>query len=137
MDRTFPVVYNWLTYVYEADGKFKEAIDSDLKQQAISGTSAESLESLRQAYDAGGWTGYWKRDFDLNQDRLKGPLGNHYDMVQLYRRLGQKDEAFKWLNRACDERSVWMIWLKVDPTLDNLRSDPRFAQLLKRIGLAA
>ena len=135
MDRSFPAVNNWLTWVYEADGKYQEAIDSDLKQQAIYGVSAESMQSLRQAYNMGGWIAYWQKNLELHQLQIKDPLGDRYDIVQFYRRLGRKDEAFEWLNKACDERSVWMIWLKVDPALDGLRSDPRFSQLIKRVGL--
>src|SRR5215831_1798921 len=135
MDRTFPAVNNWLTWVYEAEGKYPEAIDTHLKQEALSGVNADSLQSLRQAYDSGGWKAYWQRELQLHQDQLSDPLGDRYEMVQVYRRLGRNDEAFKWLNKLCDDRSVFMIWLKVDPTLDGLRSDPRFAQLMKRVGL--
>jgi len=136
MDRSFPAVNNWLTWVYEAEGKYREAIDSHLQQEALSGVNADSLQSLRQAYDAGGWNAYWQKDLQLHQEQLNDPLGDRYEMVQLYRRLGRTDEAFKWLNKACDDRSVWMIWLTVDPALDGLRSDPRFAQLVKRVGLS-
>jgi DNA-binding winged helix-turn-helix (wHTH) protein/TolB-like protein/Tfp pilus assembly protein PilF len=136
MDRTFPAVNNWLTWVYEAEGKYPEAIDTDLKQEELSGVSADSLKSLRQAYATGGWKAYWQTDLQLHQEQFNDSTGDRYEMVQLYRRLGRNDEAFKWLNKACDERSVWMIWLKVDPALDGLRSDPRFGQLMKRVGLS-
>jgi DNA-binding winged helix-turn-helix (wHTH) protein/TolB-like protein/Flp pilus assembly protein TadD len=136
MDRSFPAVNNWLTWVYEAEGKYREAIDSHLQQEVLSGVNADSLQSLRQAYESGGWNAYWQRDLQLHQERLSDPLSDRYEMVQLYRRLGRTDEAFKWLNKACDDRSVWMIWLKVDPAMDGLRSDPRFAQLVKRVGLS-
>jgi DNA-binding winged helix-turn-helix (wHTH) protein/TolB-like protein len=135
MDRLFPVVQNWLTLVYEADGKYKEAIDSRLNQEALSGIDAKSLQSLRQTYESTGWTDFWKEDFELHQTQLKDPLSDRYDLVQLNRRLGRTDEAFRWLNKACDERAIWMIWLKVDPGLDSLRSDPRFALLVNRVGL--
>ena len=79
--------------------------------------------------------GYWQKNFELHHDQLENPLGDRYEITQLYRRLGLTDDAFVWLNKACDERSVWMIWLKVDPALDGLRSDPRFALLMKRVGL--
>ncbi len=49
--------------------------------------------------------------------------------------LGDIDEAFEWLNRALDEGTTWGFYLKVDPAVDNLRSDPRFPKLLERIGL--
>jgi hypothetical protein len=52
----------------------------------------------------------------------------------IYAGLGDKDQAFAWLDKAYAERSVWMAWLKVDPKLDSLRADPRFAHLTRRIG---
>ena len=52
-----------------------------------------------------------------------------------YAGLNDKDQALAWLQKASDERSDYMIYLKVEPSLDNLRSDPRFPQLLRRMGL--
>jgi len=135
MDHSFPAVQNWLTLVYEVDGKYKEAIDSRLKQEALDGMNGESLQLLRQVYESTGWADFWRKDLKLHQSQLKEPMSDRYEIVQLYRRLGQMDEAFRWLNKACDERSIRMIWLKVDPALDSLRSDPRFSLLMNRVGL--
>lgn len=49
--------------------------------------------------------------------------------------LGEKDEAFRWLERAYAEHDGDLCILKVDPRLDSLRADPRFASLVKRVGL--
>jgi hypothetical protein len=57
-------------------------------------------------------------------------------LATLYAGLGEKDAAFKWLEQALQERAYRMVYLKIDPTFDSLRSDPRFAGLLQRIGLA-
>jgi hypothetical protein len=51
-------------------------------------------------------------------------------------RLGETDEALKLLQMAYEERSGWLPFAKVDPELDNLRSDPRFTELLRRINLS-
>ena len=53
----------------------------------------------------------------------------------IYAGLGDKDQAFAWLEKAYDEHSFNMTWLKVEPRWDSLRSDPRFADLVRRIGL--
>jgi hypothetical protein len=58
------------------------------------------------------------------------------DTAVIYARLGEKDEAFTLLNRAYEERNMWLMNLKVDPRLENLRSDRRFGDLLRRIGLS-
>jgi hypothetical protein len=49
--------------------------------------------------------------------------------------LGAKKQAFDWLNKGIDERSSSMIYLKVDPFFDNLHADPRFADLVRRMGM--
>jgi len=49
--------------------------------------------------------------------------------------LGEKDQALAWLERAVDQRDERIVMLKVDPHFDSLRSDPRFQQLLNRVGL--
>jgi Flp pilus assembly protein TadD len=48
--------------------------------------------------------------------------------------LGDKNKAFDWLDKACTDRSDWMIFLKTDPLFDPLRADPRFLNLLRRVG---
>jgi len=58
-----------------------------------------------------------------------------YNIAMIYASMGQKEQVFKWLERAYEEHDCWIIVLKVDPRFDNLRSDPRFAALVKKIGL--
>jgi predicted Zn-dependent protease len=55
-------------------------------------------------------------------------------LAVVYARMGEKDEAFKWLERGYQEHDQWMCVLKVDPSLDPLRPDPRFKELLKKVG---
>jgi hypothetical protein len=56
-----------------------------------------------------------------------------YAVALVYAGLGQNDDAFTWLNRAFDERSHWLVWLRLDPRWDRLRPDPRFANLVSRM----
>jgi hypothetical protein len=58
-----------------------------------------------------------------------------YNIAVIYAGLGDKNQAFAWLERAYNERSFYLTWIKVDPHLDSLRSDPRFADLMRRVGL--
>ena len=57
-------------------------------------------------------------------------------MVDFYASLGEKDRAFEWLEKAYEERARLLVFINIDPAYDSLRSDPRFADLLRRIGLA-
>ena len=65
----------------------------------------------------------------------EGRFGFALSIARIHAALGEKDQAFEWLRKACVERDPVVIWLKVDPTLDSLRSDPRFAQVLRDMGL--
>ena len=56
-------------------------------------------------------------------------------LAMIHMALGEGDQAFQLLDRCYEERSPWLAWLKADPALDPLRSDPRFADLLRRMGL--
>jgi len=58
-----------------------------------------------------------------------------YLFAVVYVGLGDKDQAFAWMEKAYQDRSFWLIWLKVEPRFDSLRDDPRFVNLLRRIGL--
>jgi hypothetical protein len=72
---------------------------------------------------------------ELKELAAKGRFGGAFGIARIYAALGEKKQAFAWLRRACDERDPLVIWLKVDPTLDNLRKDAEFTQLLKDMGL--
>jgi hypothetical protein len=67
---------------------------------------------------------------DLNENRDEGVAVKNVSL-----RLGNKDNAFRWLDRAYVERSPKLLDLKVDPDFDDLRSDPRFEELARRVGL--
>ena len=57
-------------------------------------------------------------------------------IVESYIRLGEKDKAFEWLEKMFEARDGMLIWLKADPDYDRLRSDPRFTDLVRRVGLS-
>jgi len=58
-----------------------------------------------------------------------------FSIIWAYAGLGDKEQAFAWLEKSYQERRDRMVWLNVDPLLDPLRSDPRFHDLVRRVGL--
>lgn len=66
---------------------------------------------------------------DLSEQQYVTP----YIVARIYAALGEHDEAFHWLETACQERAAWMMFLKTDPHLDSLRPDPRFQELMRRM----
>lgn len=132
-------------------GLYDEAVAADLRIQGIrAGLSTESLEALRAAYAKKGLRGYWMKLRELvlqsnaaNYARPGDPLTTYrsnpngvYHLAEINVHLDDKEEAFKWLEKAYEYRSGWLSGIKVDATFDPLRSDPRFSALLQRMGLA-
>ena len=66
---------------------------------------------------------------ELSKQRYVTP----YVVARVYASLGEADEALRWLEIGYRERAAWMVFLKIDPRLDGLRSDPRFRDLLRRM----
>jgi len=58
-----------------------------------------------------------------------------YQIAEIYIGLGHKDQAFQWLEKAYEDRSEWLTWIAIEPKLDPIRGDPRFAELLRRMNL--
>ncbi|MFN2532155.1 MAG: tetratricopeptide repeat protein, partial [Pyrinomonadaceae bacterium] len=58
-----------------------------------------------------------------------------YGVALVYAGMGERDKAFEWLNKAFDERSHWLVWLRLDPRWDSIRSDRRFIELVNRMHL--
>jgi hypothetical protein len=80
---------------------------------------------------------YLKKTLKDLEQRAQQPEFNPIEAANTCALLGNRDEAFKWLEEAYQDRSFGLIYLKVDPELDSLRSDPRYTDLLRRIHLAS
>jgi hypothetical protein len=59
-----------------------------------------------------------------------------YQLAMIYFGLEEKDKAFEWLNKACEQRSPQLFWIKVVSEFDSARADPRFQSVLRRMNLA-
>ncbi len=127
------VVYNWMSWNYEAEGMREKAVEADLENEQRNGHSMEVLAELRQVYKNAGPRGYWEKTVELAREgRVED---DPYELALMYIRLGNKKEAFKWLEKAHQDRAGWMAMVKVDPMLDPLRSEPQFRDLLRQMGL--
>ena len=86
---------------------------------------------MGQAYATSGWEGVLKKYANIYQTP-----GKYYDpeaVAWAYAQLGDKEKAFFWLNKAYDEHEL--LFIKSTPAYDVLRNDPRYADLLSRMGL--
>lgn len=134
LDPNFANAHYKLALVYEAKGMHKQAVEEFLNDDALSGEGQEMVTAQQTAYSESGWRGFGRQQLSqLNKDAKEGYVSPR-SFVFAYLQLGDKDRAFEWLEKAYQERSELLLYLKVDPRFDPLRSDPRFDNLLRRVG---
>jgi tetratricopeptide (TPR) repeat protein len=119
---------------YEAKGMYPEAIADFQKGVKLSG-SPLILALLGHAYAASGKTTEAQKVLSDLQDLQGRQYVSAYTVAAIYAGLGDKDQTFKWLEKANDEHDIWLMNLKVDPVFSKLRTDRRFNDLLTRAGL--
>lgn len=130
----------YLGLAYEQKGMYAQAIDEFQKGVKISG-SPLMLALLGHAYAVSGKTKEARQvlsdlhDLSESREAESRRYVSPYTVAAIHAGLGDKDQAFKWLEQANEERDVWLMNLKVDPVFAKLRSDKRFQDLLTRTGL--
>ena len=132
---------NFMTHVllsmaYIEKGAYNEAIAQLQKGMDISEKDSQpQIMRLIITYVVSGKTDELKRLFEELSKGSRQDYFSPYFIASLYLNFGQIDKTFEWLERAYEEHDHWIIALKVDPKFDNLRSEPRFTALLKKVGL--
>jgi TolB-like protein/DNA-binding winged helix-turn-helix (wHTH) protein/Flp pilus assembly protein TadD len=130
--------YVFLAMVYKKKEMFEEAIAEDDRAYTLNGSDLQMLASrktaLENAFKTAGAKGYWQKVLDLEFD-LQSGKPNPVTMAKIYSELGERDKAFELLEKGYSERSPLLVWLKVSPEFDGIRSDSRFTDLMRRVGL--
>jgi DNA-binding winged helix-turn-helix (wHTH) protein/TolB-like protein/tetratricopeptide (TPR) repeat protein len=121
--------------ILEQQHKYKEAVEDILKVFERNGAPPAVLEELREAFQQHGWQGFLEKQLEVQAKRPRKEPPAPWFYANHYTRMGQKDEAFKWLEKSFDIGEIGNLQLKIDPLYDGLRDDPRYARLLARIGL--
>jgi len=123
--------YDRLILTLKAEGKEAEAFDCLIKWYEIRKGAPETIEALKASYAASGWHGAVTELVKAIEAR-KDP--NYYALAGWYAALGNKDKAFENLEKAYQQRNTNMMFIQVDNyNFDSIRSDPRFADLVRRI----
>jgi len=112
-----------------------EALAEIQQSRALSGGNAEEIGYLGYAYAVTGKRAEAQKVLDELQEQSKRRYVSPWLIALIYTGLGNKDQAFIWLEKAYEDRSVNLMYLKVEPILDPLRSDPRYADLMRRMNL--
>ncbi len=132
LDQHFFFAHFGLGITYKYKGAYKEAVDEFTKATMSGGP--DILGALGHTYAVWGKTSEAQEALmKLKERQTRAPIS--MGIAAIYIGLGEKDQAFLWLDRAVDERAEPMIYLNVDPLYDPIRSDPRFTELQRRVGL--
>ena len=143
MDASWNPAHYEITITYAFKGMYEESLAEAEKALEFSDRSPEKKEAdkqelaaIRDAYRKLGARGFWQKRLGFEkQDLAKGEEVSSFFMAEIYANLGDKGEALKWLEKAVEERDVEIDLIKVYPAFDNLRSEPRYQDLVRRVGL--
>ena len=134
MDSTFALAHNRLGLAYEQKGMYREAIAEFRQAVAYSNQHPTALAALAHAFAVSKERSEAQKSLyeltKLSELRYVSP----FDVAIVYLGLGGKEQAFRWLDRAVTRRN-YINWLNLDPRLAPLRTDPRYADLMRRVGL--
>jgi TolB-like protein/DNA-binding winged helix-turn-helix (wHTH) protein/Flp pilus assembly protein TadD len=147
MDPNFVSAYRRMIPIYEQKGELDQAIQVREQAAAFDKQNAKELKRhstlLRKAYNAGGARGYWVQKLEFVKTKTDNTAsgnmccddpGDPIALAAIYTRLGNKDEALRWLQKAFSDHIPYLIWvLPASPDFDALRSDPQYAELLRNL----
>jgi len=134
LDPNFSTAHFFLGRAYQGKGMHDQAVEAFSKTSLVN-TPPETVKKMQEIYKQAGWKAYVQANLDrlvTHSDRVSAPP---YFIATLYAQLGQNDEAMKWLEKAYEERDFRMIMIGVSFEFDGMRSDPRFKDLVQRMGL--
>jgi len=136
LDPNYWVAHDELGWAYEQQGQFTEAIAEFKKARALEPNVSEPLASLGRGLALAGRKAEAEQSLHELQKMSQTGYVDAYQIAAIDAALGNKSAALDELEKAYQERSWYLLWLAVDPQLDTLRSEPRFNDLLHRVGLA-
>jgi adenylate cyclase len=135
MNPNFGLAHLWLGRVYQEKKMFNQSIAEYKRVLQIAMQWPVAFAALGNVYGLSGDKKGAKNILDTLNLLSAKRFVTSYGVALVYAALNEKDQAFQWLNKAYDERSHWLVWLRSDPRWINIRSDKRFAALVNNVGL--
>ena len=132
LNPTHAYIHGRLVRIYEEQGKEAEAFEYLIKMRTLQNADRKELEHLRIAYEKGGWKAVQLEGIKAAET---APEPRHFMLACQYAMAGDKDKALTSLEKAYQERSFMIAVIQVEPQLDSLRGEPRYIELVKKIGL--
>jgi eukaryotic-like serine/threonine-protein kinase len=135
LDPEFSWGHLWIGQVYVQQGKYGDAFAEIKKAIALSDGNVRDLATLGHAYGVAGQRSEALKIIAELQERARQKYVSPYFFALVYVGLGDQDQAFAQLDKAYQERHPYLILVKVEPVFDVLHSDPRFADLVRHVGV--
>ncbi|MBA3805071.1 MAG: tetratricopeptide repeat protein, partial [Acidobacteria bacterium] len=126
--------YQYLGQAYEQKKMYTQAIATYQKGITQAERHPFLIAALGHVYARSGERDEAQQALDELREMSKHRYISPYLFAVVYDGLGDKDQTFAWLDNAVQDRSFFLIWLKVEPLFDSLRDDSRFQSLLRRVG---
>ncbi|MBK8466408.1 MAG: tetratricopeptide repeat protein [Chloracidobacterium sp.] len=128
--------------IYEAQGKYSQAFEEYILVGKAARAKPEEIQEAKDMYEKGGWDGLVKnreeeklKSLNDQQAKDKNAYVQAIEFANSYAYLKDKDKTIEYLNKAYDERSMGVLYLKVSFIWDFVRDDARFKELVKRVGI--
>jgi len=134
MEPNFWGAHYKLAVVYAASGHEQQAVEEYARSYDLQ-NDPDLADLLRKTYAASGYNAAIRSWLDKLSERSKQRRIPPYAFAVHYARLGDKERALDWLEKAADERCPWIVHAKSDPLFDLLKNEPRYEALVKRIGI--
>lgn len=135
MNPKFPFAHLWLGRTYQAKKMYPEAIAEYKRALENIPDWPVGLSQIGNAYGVSGKKAEGQIILDTLNAVAKRKFVTSYGMALVYAGLDEKEKTFQWLNKAIEERSNWLVWLKTDPRWISIQTDKRFSQLVNSVGL--
>ncbi len=131
----FPLAHLWLGRTYQQKRMYEEAVTEYKQAGSVLRDWPVTMAAIGNIYGLSHQRREALKILGELKELSKQKYVTSYGVALVYAGLGENDQALAWLNKGYAERTHWLVWLKLDPRWDSLRSDPRFQDLLRRVGL--
>lgn len=136
---TFAIAHDCLVYAYWGKHMYADAVE-EWKIEGQLNQNPDDIkftDALEKGFRSSGWKGAMTAAASVFEERRKNGYASAFQIARFYADAGDRERAFRWLDLAFREHDGLLLDLNISPGLDNIRSDPRFADLVRKVGLPA
>jgi tetratricopeptide (TPR) repeat protein len=137
----YPMTYWMIGDIYFEKGMYEESFAAYSKGNVLlkleTPESAEQKNvALKQALKTEGVKGYWRKILEFELDLYERGINSPFYVAAAYAKLGEREKVYEWLEKSYAERDFNLTYLKTNRNFDDLRSDPRYQELVRKVGLS-